>query len=78
MLVDLDSEGQSPHVTRPSMRSFGASGRHRFAMPPGELQCAGLDRYWQPDRRDSLRATAEATKRRTTSANDMTETLRAG
>ena len=45
MIIDVDSAAQAPHITEPLMLNFDASVHYRVAMPPAELQSAGLDKY---------------------------------
>jgi hypothetical protein len=45
MVVDIESASQVPHVTEPLMLGFDASVHYRVAMPPEELQAAGLERF---------------------------------
>jgi hypothetical protein len=45
MVIEIERASQVPHVTEPLMLSFDASVHYRVAMPPEELQAAGLERY---------------------------------
>jgi len=45
MIIDIQSASQVPHVTEPLMLTFDASVHYRVAMPPEELQAAGLERF---------------------------------
>ena len=45
MIVDIQSASQVPHITEPLMLTFDASVHYRVAMPPEELQAAGLERF---------------------------------
>ncbi len=45
MIVDIESARQVPHVTEPLMLAFDATVHYRLAIPPEELQAAGLERY---------------------------------
>jgi len=45
MILDLENGSQVPHVTEPLMLTFNASVHYRIAIPPEELQQAGLEKY---------------------------------
>lgn len=45
LIVDLTEGSQVPHITEPLMLAFDASVHYRIAIPPEEIQAAGLERY---------------------------------